>query len=165
MLRRAKWKNQIEILGIKSCWFSWFTCLFFFWKFCFFFFFLNWGRFTWCKANHLKYIIQVESSAFTALCNYSLCLVLNVILIPRGGISSQRRLYPSRLAGVPQPLPSLWQSPTCFLSLWTCLFWTVPVNGITQMRPFFCFVWLFHSMMFSAADFLKNFKLVEWIGG
>lgn len=137
MLRKQNEKNQIEILGIKSCWFlSWFTCLFFFLKILLFFF-LNWGGIYMMQSKPFKIYNSVESSAFTALCNYSLCLVLNVILIPRGGISSQRRLYPSRLAGVPQPLPSLWQSPTCFLSLWTCLFWTVPVNGITQNATFF----------------------------
>ena len=141
MLRKQNEKNQIEILGIKSCWFlSWFTCLFYFFLKILLFFFLNWGGIYMMQSKPLKIYNSVEFSAFTALCNYSLCLVLNVILIPKGAIFSQRRLYPSRLAGVPQPLPSLWQAPTCFLSLWTCLFWTVPVNGITQNATFFFFL-------------------------
>ena len=53
------------------------------------------------------------------------------------------------LAAIPTaPSPSTWQPLLCFLSLWICLFWTFPINGLTQHVAFH--VWLLSlSMLFS----------------
>lgn len=58
---------------------------------------------------------SVEFSTFTVLCNYSLCLVLNIILIPKGDISSQRRLCIHKAWQVfPSPSPASGNHPSAF---------------------------------------------------
>ena len=64
-------------------------------------------------------------------------------------ILSPSKVAQSPLAATPPaPSPSTWQPLLCFLSLWICLFWTFPINGITQHVA--VRVWLLSlSMMFS----------------
>lgn len=58
---------------------------------------------------------SVEISAFTVLCNYSLCLVLNSILIPKGDMSSLRRLCIHIAWQVfPSPSPASGNHPSAF---------------------------------------------------
>ena len=58
---------------------------------------------------------SVEFSAFTVLCNYSLCLFLNVNLIPKGDISSLRRPCIHNAWQVfPSPSPTSGNHPSAF---------------------------------------------------
>ena len=83
-------------------------------------------------------------------------------LVPKYFQHSKRKLYAHKQSlPIPLPQPPANHKPT--LSLWICLFWTFPINGVTHCVSFG--IWLLSlSLMFSRLILLPS-KLIflSWL--
>ena len=70
-------------------------------------------------------------SIFTTLCNH------HHYIIPGPFHQPPRKCYTYELSLPFSPSSSPWQPLICFLSLWICLLWVLPTNGLT-IRGLLC---------------------------